>query len=551
MAKMRRGRIILIVIVAVLIVGFFVVQHLLDADTYRGRIEATLSNSLGRPVHLGHLDFSLFSGSLVAEAPSIADDPAFSQQPFLAAKDVRIGVEMGPLLLHRELHITGFTIEEPKITLLRAENGIWNYSSIGGEGKRKAPTAETNNLIPNLTVSRVDIKNGTVTVGSLPQRGAPHIYTDLNVSAQNFSFAKAFPFTVNGKLPAGGSLDVQGSAGPINARDASLTPMTAQVSLKRADLVAAGFVQPEQGIAGVADLDTKVTSNGQMLNANGKLHVTQLKLAKNGSPSAQPVDMQFVVDQDLQSLSGKIESANLQIGKAPPIIITGTYQTRGAVTTTQLNVNGQNLPINELVAFLPSLGVQLPSGSRLQGGTLTTTLNISGPTTAPVISGPVRIANTQLAGFDLGQKLASIQSLAGAKTGSNTTIQLLSTNLTYGPTGTQTTNLGAVVAGLGSASGAGSISPGGALNYNLLLKLDSTGVGGMATQALSLLPGVFGSAVAQTTKNGIPLTITGTTSNPTFTPDMSKLANGAMQQQKKNTPANPLGNALNGLFGRH
>jgi hypothetical protein len=261
------------------------------------------------------------------------------------------------------------------------------------------------------------------------------------------------------------------------------------------------------------------------------------------------VDVQLTVNQDLQALSGKIEKATLQIGKATTLAITGTYQTRGNTTTTQLNVNGQNMPIDELVAFLPSLGVQLPSGSRLQGGTLSTTLNIAGPVATPVVSGPVRIANTQLAGFDLGQKLASIQSLTGAKTGSNTTIQALSTDLRYGPDGTRTDNLAAVVAGLGSASGSGSISPAGALNYQLLIKLNSSsGVGGLATQAMSMLPGAFGGAVAQTTKNGIPLRIAGTTSNPTFTPDVSKMVNGVPQQ--KSVQSNPLGKALGGLIHR-
>jgi len=105
------------------------------------------------------------------------------------------------------------------------------------------------------------------------------------------------------------------------------------------------------------------------------------------------------------------------------------------------------------------------------------------------------------------------------------------------------------VTGLGSASGSGAVSAGGALNYRLIVKPDSSGVGGMATQAMALIPGQFGSAISQTTKNGIPVTITGTTSNPTFTPDMSKMASGALQQQK-NQPSNPLGNALGGLFGR-
>ncbi|NUQ27932.1 MAG: AsmA family protein [Acidobacteriaceae bacterium] len=547
MVQIKRSWVIIAGIVLLVLVGFFAVGHLLDADTYRGRIEKALSDSLGRPVQLGHLDFSLFSGSLLAESPAIADDPAFSNQPFLTAKSVHIGVEVLPLLLHRQVHINGFTIDQPKIILIRAENGTWNYSSIGSEGKRKAPTAETNDLIPNLTVGKVDIKDGSVTMGTLPQQGQPHIYSDLNISVQNFSFARAFPFTVSGKLPEGGSIAITGNAGPINQHDASLTPLTAQIGLKHADLVSAGLVQPSQGISGIADLDTKVTSNGQTAQADGKLHLAQLKLAKNGTPSSQPVDLQFNVNQDLQSLSGKINSATMQIGKAA-LALAGTYTTRGNTTTTQINVDGKNMPIDDLVAFLPSLGTQLPSGSRLQGGTLTLSLEVAGPTTAPVISGPVHIANTQLAGFDLGQKLASIQAFTGAKTGSNTTIQALSTNLRYSTEGVQTNNLAAIVAGLGSASGNGSISANNALNYRLLIKLDSTGIGGLATQAASLLPGVFGSAVSQATANGIPVTIGGTTANPTFTPDMSKLVRGNTQQQQQNLQSNPLGKALSGLF---
>ncbi|WP_446743299.1 AsmA family protein [Silvibacterium acidisoli] len=548
MDKRKRGLVIAGAIVVVLLVVFLIVQHLLNADTYRGRIEATLSDSLGRQVTLGHLDFSLFTGNLLAESPAIADDPAFSSDPFLTAKDVKIGVEVAPLLFHRELHITGFTIDSPKITLIRGDNGVWNYSSIGSTGKRKAPTAETNSMIPNLTVGKVDINDGTVTVGSKPQQGSPHVYENLDMDVQNFSFEKAFPFSLSGKLPAGGSVNVTGNAGPINQQDASLTPLTAQISLKHADLVAAGFVEADQGIAGVADLDMKLTSNGQTANANGKAHLTQLKLAKNGTVSAQPLDATFAVDQDLRSLSGKIDSANVQIGRAV-LAANGTYQTKGNTTTTQMTVNGQNMPIDDLTAFLPSLGVQLPPGARVQGGIISTNLNIAGPTKTPTITGPVQIANTQLAGFDLGQKLSSIQTMTGAKTGSNTTIQSLTTNLRYGPEGTQTNNLNVVIAGLGSASGNGSISPSNALNYQLVVKL-STAQGSVAGQAMGLLSGVLGGGVSQTIKNGIPVTIAGTTSNPTFSANMGKLIGGAAKSQGKSIPSNPLGNALGGLLHR-
>ena len=75
--KQKRIWIVLAGLVVVLLIGIFIVQHFLDADTYRGRIEAALSDALGRPVQLGHLSVSLLTGNLVAEALSIADDPSF------------------------------------------------------------------------------------------------------------------------------------------------------------------------------------------------------------------------------------------------------------------------------------------------------------------------------------------------------------------------------------------------------------------------------------------------------------------------------------------
>jgi AsmA protein len=495
---------------------------------------------------LGHLGFSLFSGSLVADGLSIGDDAAFSSQPFLTAKTIHIGVETGPLLFHRELHVTGLTIDGPVIALLRKQDGTWNYSSLGG--KRTAHAAESNTLMPNLTVGHLDIEDGTLTLGTLPAQGQPRMYSNVKISAQNFSLVGAFPYTVSAKLPAGGSLDASGTAGPIDRRDASLTPLTAQLSLKHADLVGAGLVDAGQGIAGVADLDAKIASNGQSAQADGTLHLTQVKLAKNGSPSSQPLDVDFSVEQNLQTLSGKIARANVRVGKAA-VAVTGDYTTRGNIPTVQMKANGQGIPIDDLVAFLPSLGVQLPAGSRLRGGSLAMSLTVSGPTTAPVISGPVRVANTQLAGFNLGQKLASVQALTGAWTGSDTTIQELSTDLHYGPDGTRTDNLRVVVEGLGSASGGESIRPGGALNYRLVVKLG--GGGGTAAQPLSLLAGalgtgVLGTAVGTTMKNGIAVTITGTTSNPTFTPDMGKMVSGAIPG-KSQAPAS-LGKTLSGLF---
>ncbi len=549
--KVRRGVVILVVVLVLIGIVALLIPHFLDADTYRGRIESALSESLGRKVTLGHLQFSLFSGSLVAQNASIADDPRYSRDPFLQASRIKIGVEVKPLIFDRQLHITGFEIDDPKVSLLRASNGVWNYSSLGNKDKRTT-SAQTQSTLPDLNIAQIIVKNGSVTVGDLPQVGKPRVFTALNATIQRFSLTHWFPFSVSAHVPTNGSLLVTGTAGPIDQKDASLTPVNAEVTLKNVDPVAAGFVDPGQGIAGILNLQAKAVSNGRTLNANGTLEADHLQLSKDGSPSPAPVHVQFAIAQDLAALSGTVQKATVTIGKAVAEI-NGTYRTAGPNTDLNLHITGQNVPINELEAFLPALGVKLPSGSRLEGGTLTTSLDVTGPAQNPTLHGPLSIQNTQLANFDLGSKLASISALTGAKTGSATVIRSLTTDLTLSPAGTRTDNLQIAVVGLGTAAGNGSISAGGALNYQLIIKLaQGAGVGGAATQLAGLLPGMAGNAIGHTLQNGIPVSIRGTTSSPTFTPDLGGL--GRATGSRIAVPGranNPVGSIVNQIFGKH
>ncbi|HZD46514.1 MAG TPA: AsmA family protein, partial [Acidobacteriaceae bacterium] len=122
------GGIILLLLIAI--------PFLLNADNYRPRIQTALSDATGRQVTLGHLSFSLFTGSLIADQLSIADDPAFSQQPFIQAQQIHIGIEVGPLLFDKQIKIRGITIDTPKINLIQNQANVWNYASLGNSSKR-------------------------------------------------------------------------------------------------------------------------------------------------------------------------------------------------------------------------------------------------------------------------------------------------------------------------------------------------------------------------------------------------------------------------------
>jgi AsmA protein len=211
------------------------------------------------------------------------------------------------------------------------------------------------------------------------------------------------------------------------------------------------------------------------------------------------------------------------------------------------------LPINQVEALLPAVGVRLPSGSRLQGGTLTATLAITGPATAPTISGPVQVDNTRLTGFDLFSKIGGLKPVSNSQGG--TQIQTLRANVNSSSEGTRIDDLYTSVPPLGTATGAGTISPGGGLNFQVLAKLNTTsGVAGQALGGLSAGGGFVGQAVNTAATNGIPIHITGTTSNPVIHADLTGLlqknAGNLLKQQILGNSSNKpnAGAVLNKLF---
>src|SRR5262249_6441388 len=137
---MKRFLKILGIVIALLIVIIIVLPFVIDANTFRPKLESELTDALGRQVKVGNLTLSLLSGAVTADNISIADDPQFSRSPFVQAKDLKVGVEMLPLIFSRTLNVTNLTLDQPQINLVKSENGErWNFSSLGGKNA-SAPT---------------------------------------------------------------------------------------------------------------------------------------------------------------------------------------------------------------------------------------------------------------------------------------------------------------------------------------------------------------------------------------------------------------------------
>ena len=530
------------IIVAILLVAVIVLPFVVDVNSFRPRIETELSAALGRQVSVGNLKLSILTGSVSAADLSIADDPAFSTTPFVRAKTLEVGVEMIPLIFSKSLQITKIEIDEPQVILLRSNSGKWNFSTLGSKTATK-PSESSN---PNLAVGKLTVKDGSLTMGTTNSSAKSTVYQNVNVSVQDFSMTSQFPFTLSATLPGNGSLKLDGRAGPIDPTDAAVTPVQAHTTIKGFDLAASGFMPAESGISGTADFDGNFTSDGHEVHSIGTMQANNLKLTPKGRPAPRAVNLKYDAIYKLQQQAGQVSPSDVSYGKAVAHI-SGSFETKGDSTILDMKVNADGMPVDDLVTLLPALGVSLPSGSSLKGGTLNASLTIAGPLEKLVVAGPVKLTNTTLAGFNFASKLSEVSKLTGAPQGNDTLIQNFSANVRMAPAGTSTDNINLNVPSFGVITGSGTVSPSDALNY----KMNAALSGGTIT-GLTQMAGMGNKGAT------LPFMIQGTSSNPKFIPDIQGMLGGQLKSTLGGLAGQSVGgqntgsivNAVGGLFGK-
>lgn len=292
---MKRLLIGMLVVVLVLLASGVGALLLIDVNHFRPQIQATLSQALGRVVTLGELHVSIWSGSLDADEIRIGDDPAFGGKAFISAQSLRLGVRLGPLLLHRRLRITSLTLNQPSVRLVQNQAGRWNFASLGST--RVKPPSATSSSGESLafSVDTLRVRGGRIDL----QRsvGETSSYRKVELSADHVGPGAVFPFSMSADMAGGGSLKVDGKLGPWDADNALLTPVDAHLVMHDLDLVGAGLMSRGDGIGGVLDIDTQIVSAAGVVKSRGHIDARGLKLMAAGAPSPQPVRVDYQADR--------------------------------------------------------------------------------------------------------------------------------------------------------------------------------------------------------------------------------------------------------------
>jgi len=527
---MKRLFLILGGVVAILLITALVLPFLVDVNQFRPRLEATLSEALSRQVTLGDLRLSILSGSVGASDLSIAEDPAFGKEPFIRAKALNVTVDLRPLIMQRKLNVTGFEIDGPAITLIQSSSGAWNFSSLGGKAAAANAREEQPAAAPDLSVALIRIANGRIALrrGKDPEQ----VLEKLDLEVRNFAPRSAFPFSMKADVQGGGSLKLDGNAGPMNPERADETPFEASLVVTKVDLVRSGFVRQATGMNGVLSVDSKIRSDGRAISVTGKVTANQLKLASKGTPASKPVSFDLAMKHDTRSRSGSLSRGNILIGKAQATL-TGTYRISGDDTLLNMKLAAPAMQVDELAAMLPSLAVVLPHGSKLQGGTAMVNLTAAGPTDGLATAGSLAVKQTRLTGFDLGSQMKTVAQLAGIKINPDTDFDHISADVTSNKSGVSLQNISVLAPAIGEITGAGTVSPSNTLAFKMRARLlNSSGV----------------MAVVGSREASIPFSIQGTSDQPKFVPDVKGIATGIAETELKNSGADEAVKAATGVI---
>lgn len=184
MSKGRKGILIAACIIAALIISVAVIApRIFQVNRYRPYVVQLIEQKTGRQVEIGRLGLSVF--------PSIrieVDDFAISNPAGFPAGDwLRVGridarLDAGALWRH-QIVIRSLDLNGPDLTLLSDAHGRWNYAMPprraaapdppGGGDPPGAPAKSADPPLFSLQeISKVTLKNGAISLGSLTPAGA-------------------------------------------------------------------------------------------------------------------------------------------------------------------------------------------------------------------------------------------------------------------------------------------------------------------------------------------------------------------------------------------
>ena len=265
-----------VLVLTVLNVNFLVRRN---KDYLIGQVE----QALGRKITVDKIEVTLTPVGARLVNFAMADDPAFSADAFLRAKNLQVDLRLLPLLIG-QFRLKKLVLESPLITIVRDARGQYNFASNARNEKSDRESADISKNASDrkqdsqlFLVASLNVSDGTLRYRDL-KNGSELTATLINLEVNDFEWDEPFDIQLEAAVMAAKhNLKFKSWVGPIAGnRDYRDVPFDGDIRADALDLGKVNNAMPQlrkalpkalrfDGVYTIKDLKFKGTLNNLSL----------------------------------------------------------------------------------------------------------------------------------------------------------------------------------------------------------------------------------------------------------------------------------------------
>ncbi|HUZ95758.1 MAG TPA: AsmA family protein [Edaphobacter sp.] len=377
----RRYLFLWLTLVALILLA--IIPPLITVNRLQHRIATSISQSLGRPVHLDQVTLNLLPlPGFTLNNLVVDEDPAFGSEPIIRANSVRVTLRIRSLWTRRvEFSTISFT--DPSVNLVHLPNGKWNLESILLQASHieAAPTAQKKAgptpRFPYIeaTGARLNIKLG--------QEKIPLSFTDAEFALwlpnpeQWHLRLKAAPARTDTVVSGAGTIQIEGTLG--RASSLRQVPIRLQGEWRDAPLGGASRVLfgRDAGWRGNMTLLANIQGTVGASSVEAKLSTENARRADFVPNHPLNIEMECLGDAtNLFHSFNKVRCSWPPSGSSGTqvLMLSGSLPDIHDLHSATLDVSIPGIPADTLVDWLHVVNERIPPDVTM-GGTLTGTIS--------------------------------------------------------------------------------------------------------------------------------------------------------------------------------
>lgn len=316
-----RGVAIAAGIVALTTAGLLWLAYIpLSSDHLRRRIVTSLGHTFQSKVDLDAVSFRLLPRMHVVGHGLVIRHRRHEQVPLIAVRQFTVSTSLTSVLRGHveDVVVEGLAIQLPPKD--RDPGGAAAGASIGRTSD--APPEETVRMARQVVIDRLTADDSTLTILRRDPTRPPRVWRMHRLRMQSVGAAEAIPFqsVLTNAVPPG-EIDTEGTFGPWNAAEPSLTPIEGRFVFEKADLGA------------FKGLDGTLSSRGgfkgplERLEVTGRTTTPDFTLTLGRHPVLLEADYHAVVDATNGNTA--LERVDATFGQTSLTAIGGVYEVPG------------------------------------------------------------------------------------------------------------------------------------------------------------------------------------------------------------------------------